>query len=238
MNRKKKNIIDNYKFGLSTLHAWIRTFECFLHISYRLNIKKWAVTDETEKIEMKKRKAEIQLKFKKEMGLIVDRPKPGFGSTNDGNTARRFFLNHEQSAAITGLNNDLLQKFFYILSALSSGYDINIYNFEQFVRETRELYLQLYSWYYMPVTVHKILVHSAEIIKSCILPIGMMSEEAQEARNKDARRFRENHTRKISRITTNKDLLSMFLLSSDPFINTFRKMPLKTGVLCLWAYYL
>lgn len=31
-----------FKFGLSTLHAWIRCFECILHIAYRLPIKKMA----------------------------------------------------------------------------------------------------------------------------------------------------------------------------------------------------
>lgn len=33
------------KFGLSTLHAWIRFFENLLHLSYKLPIKKWQVRD-------------------------------------------------------------------------------------------------------------------------------------------------------------------------------------------------
>ena len=41
------------------------------------------------------------------MGLIVDKPKPGYGSTNDGNTARRFFQNPDLSAKITGINKQL-----------------------------------------------------------------------------------------------------------------------------------
>ena len=42
MNGELKGMVDkkeNYSFGLSTLHAWIRTFEWLLHISYRLGIK-------------------------------------------------------------------------------------------------------------------------------------------------------------------------------------------------------
>ncbi|CAH2012741.1 unnamed protein product [Acanthoscelides obtectus] len=31
--------VDNYRFGLSTLHCWIRLFECLLHIGYCLPIK-------------------------------------------------------------------------------------------------------------------------------------------------------------------------------------------------------
>lgn len=38
------------------------------------------------------------------MGLIVDKPKPGFGSTNDGNTARTFFKNSAVSSEITGID--------------------------------------------------------------------------------------------------------------------------------------
>lgn len=30
---------ENLSFGLSSLHCWIRCFECLLHISYRLNVK-------------------------------------------------------------------------------------------------------------------------------------------------------------------------------------------------------
>jgi hypothetical protein len=30
----------NLRFGISLLHAWIRLFECCLHLSYRLKIKK------------------------------------------------------------------------------------------------------------------------------------------------------------------------------------------------------
>lgn len=48
----------------------------------------------------------------------------------------------------------------------------------------------------------KILDHGREIIKQSIVPIGQLSEEAQEARNKDYRRFRKNHTRKCSRPAT------------------------------------
>lgn len=163
------------------------------------------------------------------MGLIVDRPKPGFGSTNDGNTARRFFTNAEKSADITGLDKNIISRFGIILQALSSGHEINIDEFEKYIRETKEIYLRLYPWYYMPVAVHKLLMHSVAIIDSSVLPIGQLSEETQEARNKDCRRFRESHTRKISRIITNRDLLTMLLVTSDPIINSFRTLPKKSS---------
>jgi hypothetical protein len=72
----------------------------------------------------------------------------------------------------------------------------------------------------MPVTVHKILYHGPEIIKSFLLPVGQLSEEAMEARNKHFRQYRKQHTRKISIISTNENLLHALLVSSDPFITS------------------
>jgi hypothetical protein len=46
--------------------------------------------------------------------------------------------------------------------------------------------------------------------------IGKLSEEAQEARNRDCRRFRLCNTQKTARVNSNRDLLNMLLISSDP----------------------
>jgi len=75
----------------------------------------------------------------------------------------------------------------------------------------------------MPSSVHKILVHGADIIKTVSLPIGMMSEEALEARNKDMRNYRVNHTRKNSRLNTMVDLFNTLLVTSDPLISSISK---------------
>lgn len=68
----------------------------------------------------------------------------------------------------------------------------------------------------------KILFHGAQIIDSFNLPIGLYSEEASEARNKDFRQIREHHTRKTGRIDTNTDLIHGLLISSDPLISSLR----------------
>ena len=54
---------------------------------------------------LEKRKKTIQTRFFNELSLRVDFPKQGFGTTNDGNTARRFFENQSKSAEITGKIN-------------------------------------------------------------------------------------------------------------------------------------
>lgn len=211
---------ENLKFGISPLHARIRCMECLLHISYNLPFKKWkAVTQ--EQIQLKKdKKALLQNKFKIKLGLIIDVVKQG--TTNDGNTARRFFENPTLTAEITGLDESLIRRFVVILQAIASGEKINVVNFSAYAKETAELYVHLYNWYYMPITVHKILIHGVEIIKYAILPIGQLSEEAQEANNKKFKMYRERHSRKMSRLLTNKDILNSLLIASDPLISSLQ----------------
>ena len=94
--------------------------------------------------------------------------------------------------------------------------------------ETAELYVSLYPWYYMPPTVHKVLIHGAKVIREAIVPIGQLSEEALESRNKDIRKYRKNYTRKCSREKTNEDIFKRLLLSSDPYISQLTVPNIKT----------
>lgn len=133
------------------------------------------------------------------------------GTSNTGNVGRIFFENYKDSANITGVDENLIRRFGIIMIALSSGYSLNITNFNNFGKDTVNLYLEKYSWYRMPVSVHKILIHGAVVTEAIILPIGMMSEEAQEASNKIYRRVRERHTRKCSLLDTTTDLMKRML---------------------------
>lgn len=67
------------------------------------------------------------------MGLIVDQPKQGSGTSNDGNTARRYFDNPILSSNITGVDEQLLYRFAIILQVLSCGHEINHEEF--YIRE-------------------------------------------------------------------------------------------------------
>lgn len=75
--------------------------------------------------------------------------------------------------------------------------------------------------------MHKVLIHGSEVIDHALLSIGELSEEAAESTNKNIKLFRRDHTRKMSRVTTNADLLNRLLMSSDPFITSLRKLPHK-----------
>lgn len=240
LTKKRPINTEKLRFGLSLLHARIRFFETVLHVAYRLPIKKWNVRlSDEEKQVVERTKRKIQEEFKNKLGLLVDIPKANFGNTNDGNTSRRFFDDFEISAAITGIDMNLIYRLKVILDTLCCGYKINADKFHEYCNETAELYVSLYNFYPMSPTLHKVLCHGAEVIKEAILPIGQLSEEAAEARNKHIRLYRLNYTRKFSRVTCNMDVLNRLLLTSDPLITGMRRQtskkrkPLYTDVINL-----
>ncbi|KAG5862633.1 hypothetical protein JTB14_004501 [Gonioctena quinquepunctata] len=72
--------------------------------------KKW----QTDKQSIESRKKTIQ-KVSVNNWDFDWQPKQGYGSTNDGNTARRFFRNSDVSASITGLDEGIIKRFHVIL---------------------------------------------------------------------------------------------------------------------------
>jgi hypothetical protein len=198
------------------------------HISYRLEVKKWQLQKQDQE-KVQQRKHLVQEKFRKEMGLLVDVPKPGgSGITNDGNTARHFFREPTLSASIVGIDERLIRRCSIILQALSSRYRVNVTAFDNYATETAKLFVLLYAWYYMPAIVQKVLIHGSVIVSPALLPIGQLAEEAQEARNKDIKKFREHYTRKLSRESTNLDLMRGLMLTSDPVISSLRELQKKS----------
>lgn len=132
------------QFGLSVLHAWIRFFECVLHLGYKLPIKQWQARGQENKVIVADTKKQIQERFKSEIGLTVDKPKPGFGSSNDGNTARRFFNNPELASDITDVDVELIKRFKTILETIASGFKINTEKYRAFALETAQLFVDKY----------------------------------------------------------------------------------------------
>lgn len=223
---------ETFKFGLSILHARIRFFESLLHLGYKVkaDIKKGRVSKIDKEVIESQVKKTMQQDFQERMGLIVDVPKPGFGNSNDGNTSRRFFHNPEEVAEITGLDLELIKRFKIILEVLSSGHCIDLEKFKILTSETAELYVKLYPWQPMSPTVHKILTHSISVIQNALLPIGQLSEEAAESRNKHIKLYREHFSRKFSRIECNEDVFNRLLLTSDPYLSSLK--PKKKSLNC------
>lgn len=222
---KNRPIKSEYvSFGISVLHAWIRSFESLLHLSYKLPVRNWRVS-KTNKELIDETKKDIQTRFKNKLSLIVDKPKPGFGNSNNGNVARKFFQNFKVSSSITNIDEELIRRIYMILQTISSGFQISIEKFQQYCLDTAQLYVDLYPWMPMTPTLHKLLIHSAEIVNHALLPIGMLSEEAQEARNKDFKSYRENFASKTSRTDNLTDIVNRLFISSDPIISLNRRLP-------------
>jgi len=233
---ESNDVVENYQYGLSPLHARIRFMEYILHLSYDLSFAGKSVRNNAEnKQKREDEKLRIQTEFKNELGLIVDKPKHGFGSSNDGNTARRFFENPEITAQITRVDVNLIKNFKIILNVLSSGFAINAERFGIFAQNTEKLIHEKYPWRNLTPTVHKVLKHGKRIILHHMLPIGEMSEEAQEAKNKDYKHFRFHNTKKISREDQNRDLMNILLLSSDPYISSFRNVRRKKDIMKIYS---
>lgn len=222
---KKDVNLGAYQYGLSTLHAWIRCMEWILHIAFKLPVQKWNVqlTEEGKKLVAKNRER-IQTEIRCRVGVLVDCVKQGADNTNDGNTARRFFTNCDVISEITGVSKQLIKNLYIILQAISSKSNIDIDKFEKFCLETCRMYVQDYSWYAMPSSCHMLLIQGGTIIRSLLVPIGQLSEEAQEARNKDFKRCRESYTRKSSPVKTNEGIIHHLLVTSDPYLASLRKI--------------
>lgn len=115
-----------------------------------------------------------------------------------------------------------------LLQAISCGEMINTKKFGLFALETAKQFVNTYGWYYMPVTVHKLLIHGEIIISHFSIPIGHLSEEASEARNKEFREYRRTHSRKINRVA-NEDVLHHSLITSDLITSRYFKLKTKTN---------
>ena len=187
---KKENIF-NGKFepkenrliyGLSDLHLWICCFEAFLNIGY----KKITKDPRSEKKEVLDHKNVIKKRFLDDMKMKVDSITPQ-GVTNTGNVARRAFSDIEKFAKCLDFDEpekDILILIRNILLAVSSRFPIDANRFRDYSFEICVKWFDTFDWYPMTPTVHKLLIHGSDIIEQSTLPIGVLSEQAAESRNK------------------------------------------------------
>lgn len=158
----------------------------------------------------------MQDEFKRELDILVDIPLSGFGSTNDGNTARKFFSEYVTTSKITLIPEDLIKRFYVITSILSGSVMIELKTFTPYVLQTARLLRKKFPKKNFTPTVHKMLYHSTAIIthfNTLNLPIGVMSEEALESRNKDIRNFRKFFARKNSRVNNITDVFNHLMIT-------------------------
>lgn len=155
--------VSRYKFGLSTLHCWIRSMEWCLHVSYRQGFKCWQARGQEHQDEVKEVKGLAQGQFWDELHLIIDRITSA-GLSNNGNTARKFFLNYAHSSSILNLDLQFIYNLYIILQLLSSSRRFDVEKFREFCLKTYKLYIEKYPWYPVPTSLHKVLIHGADIV--------------------------------------------------------------------------
>lgn len=213
---------ENLLYGIAPLRGWVKMFEYILHLSDKLELKKRTIRGITpeQKHQYEARRKSIQKSLENELGLLVDRIVLGKGTSNSGNLARRFLRNYKEVSEITSIDEESIKRLYIIMVCLSCCKELNLVAFEKYVADTATRFVDLYSWYYMPVGVHKLLIHSVVAIRKMPLPIGFFSEEALEASNKVYRRVRGTRTRKDLREHTIEDILHHMLAYSDPYLST------------------
>ena len=140
------------------------------------------------------------------------------GTTNDGNLARKFFKNHVKMATATGINHDLLIRFYTLLSVINSGFKLKTDTFKSYARGTYDLLQKEYKWYKIPPSVHAMLFHTLEVQELLPFTIGESSEEGLESSHKRRRYIRECHSRKDSRENTIIDMFHWDLQETDPVV--------------------
>ena len=188
-----------------------------------MEVKKWQTRSDEDKDAIKKRKEYIQNEFWKELSLRVDVPKAGgCGSTNDGNTSRRAFTEYDKFSKVLGVDTELIFRMRIILICLSCQLSLNLDKFEEYCFQTGQLYQSKYPWLPMTPTVHKVIVHSKQIMQNTALPVGYFGEDTAESRNKIYKSDRLHHARKTSRIDNLFDVFHRALDTSDPLISSLR----------------
>ena len=224
--QKKEVNVESLLMGMTPMHMYIRCFEMLIHISIRLVLPTptWQIKGTHNQSIAKNRKDYLRKIFKKEWGMTILTPnRGGSGNTHTGNMARRMFKDPNKAAGLLNIEEALIRRFSVLLSAINSGYAIDPIKFNEYCLTTFENYVSLYPWFYMPQSIHRLLIHSKDALEALGgLTLGETSEECQESRNKDHLFAREHCTRKMSRTFTNEDQMHYMMVTSDPVISSLR----------------
>ncbi|XP_037051794.1 uncharacterized protein LOC119085483 [Bradysia coprophila] len=178
--------------------------------------KSFEVLSERQK---SRRAEELSLKI---LGIRVDFPSArGAGNSNNGNLCRVAFSKPLELSKILGVSKKLINNIRVILIALSCQLPLNIERFHNFCKETARRYIKKYYWFPLPQSIHKVLIHSRDIMLANDLTVGVLAEDASESCNKLYRHNRLFHARKNSRKNNLEDVFNRALDSSDPIVASF-----------------
>lgn len=213
---------DYLEHGVLPLHSRIRSFAHFISAASKLFMDKskhQARGD--DRLQARDNKQILQAEFIRRLNLRVEEPRATGGTSTTGNVARRAFASYEITADILGLDPILIKNVGLMLDAVSSHYAINIEEYERLAEETYNIYVTKYGNIPLSPSLHRLLIHGAEVAKSSIVPGGYLSEEATEAKNKTLRFTRAHNSRQDTREHNLTDVFNRSLEESDEVIKSF-----------------
>ena len=154
-------------------------FEITILISNLLDFKQHQCRGPRNKLKRALRKRQIQRAFRAKLHIRIDMPRDsGHGTTNDGNTARKFFENPKIVSKILNVPEDLVRGIAKIWTTLKSGHMIDPEDFgkqcDDWVKKYKASHI---SWYKLSPSVHKVVKHGKAIIEYFPVPVAWLSEE-------------------------------------------------------------
>jgi hypothetical protein len=178
-------------YGVAPLHFGIRTFEFFLHVGFNQDFQQWQARGETNKALKARRKFQIQADLERQLAIKVCHVRPGGGTSNTGNVARRALNAPDVLGRACGVPAEMVKLARTLWILLACPYEVDPEKFQALCKRFRELYFNPannVSWYKLPPTVHKVVVHGAAILRKSPVPVGLLSEECSESNNKEIAR--------------------------------------------------
>eukprot|EP00734_Pompholyxophrys_sp_LG126_P000216 Pompholyxophrys_sp_v1_NODE_53_length_2879_cov_4.110127.p1 type:complete len:624 gc:universal NODE_53_length_2879_cov_4.110127:949-2820(+) len=222
--KQKKIDKAGLKYGLHTLHLWIRALEYCLQVSYRLDLRKpsYSKLSNEEKELIQAKKELVQRNLWEKLHIAVDFPGGIGGNSNSGPTARKFFRNIETVATITKLDSGLLISISTFIRALNCGFTLDPEKMKKFGETIYQKCVTIYPWYWLPSSLHIAFLHGWLFVDDPNfhhnVPVAWLSEESSEATNKEYRRIRLFHARKNSRRNNILDVFHYRCACSDPLM--------------------
>ncbi|CAL4103545.1 unnamed protein product, partial [Meganyctiphanes norvegica] len=103
--------------------------------------------------------------------------------------------------------------------ALNSGHSINTVAFRKLGLETAKIHVDVYLWFPMPQSIHRLFIHGADIAELCPVTMGESSEEAIESSHKCSIWALNHHSRSNSYKNMTTDMGHNRLIKTEPFLN-------------------
>ena len=209
--------IDNLAF--SPLHLGVNTWRHVVNLAYRWELGMYVVRTEFKHLKEAK-KLQVQEAYARDKGLLIDIVKQGFGSTMDGNTARRGLADPEYCERTTGVPAELVEAFRDVWIMFKATFRLCPDKVQQECAKILARYKELCPWGHLPPTIHKALVHGHLYLRKVpeTLTLGHFSEEPLEASHKTLRHIEHCNARQFSREMKLLDVMKRLLDLSHPVI--------------------